>query len=79
MSLVWLCHVHKLGTFFLNWLQTNKHTDQLRALTGSARTQDMIPYTVMGHPSPGYRVARSPLRAESDTFVHHGSAAGGFS
>lgn len=71
MSLVWLCHAHGLGTCFLNWSQTNMHTDRLRALTDIPSTEDVITYIAVGHPSPGHRVARSPLRPESDTFVHH--------
>lgn len=71
MSIVWLCHAHGLGTCFLNWSETNARTDQLRALAGIARSEDVITYIAVGHPASGHRVARSPLRPESDTFVHH--------
>lgn len=76
MTLVWLCHAHGLGTCFLNWSQTNRRTDQLRELAGIPRSEDVITIIAVGHPEPGHRVARSPLRPESDTYVQHASDAG---
>ncbi len=73
MTLVWLCHAHGLGTCFLNWSQTNARTDQLRALADIPLTEDVITYIAVGYPAAGHRVARSPRRRESDTFVHHNS------
>lgn len=75
MSLVWLCHAHGLGTCFLNWSQTNRRTSQLRKVCGISRVEDVITCIAVGHPAPGHRVARSPLRPESDTFIHHGRSA----
>lgn len=71
MTLVWLCHARGLGTCFLNWSQTNSRTDQLRALADIPATEDVITYIAVGYPVDGHRVARSPLRSESDILVHH--------
>lgn len=72
MSIVWISHARGLGSCLLNWSQTNAQTKLLRRAGEIGDDEDIIVLIAVGYPAAGHRVARSPLRAELDTFVEHG-------
>lgn len=71
MTLVFSLHSLGLGTCFLNWSQTNARTDSLRERGRIPRDEDIIVLIAVGYPPASYRVASSPARPLSETYVQH--------
>ncbi|WP_354257104.1 nitroreductase family protein [Arthrobacter sp. OAP107] len=71
MSLVYALHGLGIATCMLNWSKGNKPSDALRAEAGLEKSEDIVVLIAVGHPIEDHRVARSPRRSLTDTFVHH--------
>lgn len=71
MSFVWALHAHGIGACMLNWSKSNAMSARLREVADLPAHEDIICVVALGHPSEGYRVARSPRRPASETVRHH--------
>lgn len=62
MTLILALHGLGLGTVPLNWSRRNEPTDRLRAAAAIPDHDNVVMLIGIGHPAPGYRVARSARR-----------------
>lgn len=71
MTLMFSLHAVGLGTCFLNWSQTHAKTSALRARGDIPKSEDIVVLIAVGYPPKEFRVASSPVRPLSETFVRH--------
>ena len=62
MNLMLALHGLGLGSVPLNWSRSNAASDKMRATAGIPDHENILMLLAVGHPSEGYRVARSARR-----------------